>query len=101
MQGADIPPLAWVAFGGAWIVGLTLFACLFLITRRLGVSWQKHFGGYSLSSTDTSRIGRMLFGREAPPADAKVESLLWLVRGCWLAMTVLIISFALLLAGVA
>lgn len=101
MQSDNIPLVAWFAFGGAWVSGLTLFGCLFLITRRLGVSWQKHFGGYSLGSVDASRIGRMLSGREAPPAQAKVGALLWIVRGCWLTMTALIISFALLLAGVA
>jgi len=101
MEASEIPMLAWVSFGGAWVAGLTLFGCLFLITRRLGISWQKHPGGRHLDAADNARIGKLLFGREAAPTDAKIGSLLWIVRGCWLAMTLLVISFALLLAGVA
>ena len=101
VEAANIPPLAWFAFGGAFLAGLTLVGCLFLITRRLGMSWQKHFGGANLGAADASRLGKLLFGRETPPQEANVGSLLWIVRGCWLAVTVLIISFALLLAGAA
>lgn len=101
MEDTSIPPLAWVAFGGAWIAGLSLFGSLFLITRRLGISWKRHFGGSSLDAADSMRLGKLLLGRETPPEGADVGTLLWVVRGCWLAMTLLIIVFALLLAGVA
>ncbi len=101
MTASEIPMLAWVAFGGAWVAGMMLFGCVFLITRRLGISWQKHFGGGHLEPADSARLGKLLLGREAPPVEANIGSLIWIVRGCWLAMVVLIISFALLLAGVA
>ena len=101
MEATIIPPVAWVLFGGAFVAGLSLFGCLVLITRRLGVSWQKTGLNYSLHSGDSARIGKMLFGIEKAPADARVGSLLWAVRGCWAAMVVLIVSFALILAGAA
>lgn len=101
VEGSNIPPLAWVAFGAAWIAGLTLFGCLFLITRRLGMSWHRRLGGANLETTDAVRLGKLLFGVEAPPQDANVETLVWIVRGCWLAMTLMLVSFIMLMAGIA
>ena len=101
MESSEVPPLAWVAFGGAFVAGLTLFGSLFVIARRLGASWRKHTGGFHLDPTDASRIGRMLWGREVPPVDAQVGPLLWIVRVSWFVMAAAIISFVVLLAGVA
>ena len=88
MQVSEIPTLAWAVFGGAFVAGMTLFGSLFLITRRLGVEWQKHFAGYHLDPAFSSRIGKLLFGRETAPNGANIGSLLWIVRGCWLVMTI-------------
>ena len=101
MAEAQIPMLAWIAFGVAWIAGLSLFACLFVITRRLDMSWRPGAGGLSLRSEDLARVGKLLLGLERAPADVNVGGLIWAVRGCWAVMVVSIILFTIKLAGVA
>jgi hypothetical protein len=100
MDATQVPALAYVAFGLAFGCGLALFACLFVLTRRLGMEWRGSMGGYSLDSADGARVGKILFGVEKAPEVSRVAGLLVAVRVLWLAMVLLIIAFAAMLAGI-
>ncbi|MDQ3126361.1 MAG: hypothetical protein M3Q74_12260 [Pseudomonadota bacterium] len=100
METAQVPALAYVVFGLAFACGLALFACLFVITRRLGMEWRGTMGSYSLNSGDNLRVGKLLFGVEKAPDTSRVGGLLVAVRVLWLAMVLLIIAFAAMLAGI-
>ena len=99
MEANSVPVLAYVAFGVAWIAGLSLFGCLYLITRRLGMNWKRQFLSTQLDNAAATRLFKLLWGFETVQ-DGKVRQLVWAVRAAWAVMLVGVLMFVLLLTGV-
>jgi len=100
MEGSEVPTAAWVAFAITWVSGLSLFGCVFAITRKLGMSWNRRLGGANLETADVSRLGKLVFGIEPAPG-IQVRRLLWAVRGLWALMLASIVVFMVILSRVA
>ena len=100
MQTDVLPPIAFVVFGLAFASGLAMFACVFVLARRLGIGFVRSFGQYTFEPGGFERIGRLVFGREAAPDEA-AGRLVWGIRAGWAGMLLLIVLFAYMLGGFA
>ena len=97
MEGAQVPVLAYVAFGVAFACGLGIMASLYRLSRRLGLNWVTLAG--QPAPKDMPRLLKLLWGFER--ADAGLRGLIWTARGLWAVMVACILVFALILARVA
>jgi hypothetical protein len=98
MDATTIPPLAFVVFGLAFASGLGMFGCLFVLTRKLGMAWTVTGLSSRLEGRDAARLFKLLWGFET--VEPQLRGLLWAVRGFWAAMTLLVLTFAAVVAGI-
>jgi hypothetical protein len=92
-------PQFFAVFGLAWILGLSQFAVLAVLARRLGMSWKRSGLSWSLGSGDFWRLVKMMWGAETPPADAGVGGLLWAWRGLQVAFVAAVAVSMLMMTG--
>lgn len=81
MTEPALSPLFFAVFGLAWILGLTQFGVIVMLSRRLGMTWNRIGLSWSLGSGDFWRLVKLMWGVETPPAGADVGGLLWAWRG--------------------
>lgn len=98
MDATAVPALAYVVFGLAFACGLAMFGCLFMLTRKLGMTWNVTGLSAHLEGREVPRLFKLLWGFEA--VEPKLRGLLWAVRGLWAAMTLLVLTFVAMVAGI-
>jgi hypothetical protein len=98
MEATALPVLAFVVFGLAFVCGLAMFGCLYVLTRRLGMAWSVNGWSAEPDTREAPRLFKLLWGFER--VEPKLRGLLWAVRGFWVAMTLLVLTFAAMVAGI-
>lgn len=98
MEATAVPALAYIIFGLAFGCGLAMFGSLYLLTRRLGMAWTVSGLSARLDTREVPRLFKLLWGFER--VEPKLRGLLWAVRGFWVAMTLLVLTFAAMVAGI-
>lgn len=99
MEVNEVPPLALVVFGAAWVAGLAMFGCLFILTRRLGIVWECNGGSWTLEPGGFSRVFKLIYGGQSQLEADGVSGLVWGIRALWLAMLAGIGAFMFILSG--
>ena len=94
-----VPPIAYIAFAAAFVVGISMFACLFLLTRRLGMTFERRFANRSLSADDAKRLFGTLWSGQGQLAVNGVSGLVWTIRLLYVAFVALVAYFIFIVVG--
>ena len=99
MEISQVPPMFFAAFGGAFFAVLVFLSCMFVLTRRMGMMWKSAGSTRSLDNSDVARLGRIMWGREAPPVGSK--GLVIISRAAFAAGVLLLVIAVIVMAGAA